>query len=1197
MISVNPRLSIARPQPGTIFWSWSMFTAVLVSLILFSTPLYAQPPAEQQAEAPEEAVLTPKAISPEAVEQFREQIANSTDLEEEPKTRILETLKEAADAIARASKFEQEAPINRAAIDKIGAKSAEIQASLSGPNREMLPEIQSEASLQELTTALATRQPSLQDAKTKLVTLEAEPKRRSELRSTIARDMAAMASEKEALEKELATPATAEEIPRLYSARRVLLQAKLRRLAAAGPAWQAELSRMDAEKAADLTSLRIQLAKKEAAFQQQEVDELQKRINAKRSQDARYIADQLQLFADGAPVATPYDFPGIDLYRESLTATADLATAAETAELAKDNITATSHLTTATEQLKLALMALDKQRSLRSGIDDGIERVGLTGAIGLELRQHLRSLEDTRSIQLRSQARQETMRELEYTRLKLERQATEKSDRIETLRALESRTIAEDIELRLSKDRLTTITTLEKNDGELFTRLGDLDKTEREFIDAIEAFTTFIRERVLWIRSHQLPNVQDLTDSFEFGRLLLNPARWAEVALAFQNDSITSAWLWLLFSGLSLLLISVRQRFRRNLTAIGGQVSKTTCRVFQPTARAAVLTLVLSLIWPAFPAFLGWRLLTIPDATPFSRAVGHGLVAMTAGFFTLNLLRQLCRPAGLGLAHFGWRDGVRILSEKISTLFVILLPLLFVENLLHALEITEGRDALERLAFVASLLVLAYFQAQILHPDTGVFREFFIANPNSRSFRCRWPLFAIAVTVPVILAVMALIGFYYTAYELSWRLHVTTWALICLLVARSFLVRWYVVRHRELRIQQARLKRQALVESAQASQSPTGAPQPQISEVAVDLQEVSEQTQRFIDSGLALVGLIVTWFIWVEVLPALGILDTWNLGSTMVDQTVEYKDDGVEKFRTESIREYITVADVLIAIVIGLLTFTAARNIPGLMEIMLLVRLPLDASTRYAARMIARYFIIVVGLATAFSIIGIGWAKVQWLAAGLTVGLGFGLQEIFANFVSGLIILFERPVRIADVVTIGDVSGVVSRIQIRATTITDWDRKEYIVPNKEFVTGRLLNWTLSDQTNRIVIDVGVAYGSDTSHARSLLLEAAGQHAEVMKDPGPVATFEGFGDSTLNLRLRCYLPNLDNRLMSITELHESIDQKFKDANIEISFPQRDLHIRTVPVDGVGLPTAATSPEPTRKKNPPGNPPNGLRSRND
>jgi len=179
------------------------------------------------------------------------------------------------------------------------------------------------------------------------------------------------------------------------------------------------------------------------------------------------------------------------------------------------------------------------------------------------------------------------------------------------------------------------------------------------------------------------------------------------------------------------------------------------------------------------------------------------------------------------------------------------------------------------------------------------------------------------------------------------------------------------------------------------------------------------------------------------------------------------------------------------------------------------------------------------------------------------VGLGFGLQEIFANFVSGLIILFERPVRIGDVVTIDNVTGSVSRIQIRATTITDWDRKEYIVPNKEFVTGKLLNWTLSDKTNRIVVRVGVAYGTDTEKTLAMLQEIADEHPLILKDPPPVVAFEGFGDSTLDLVLRCFLPNLDNRLKVITQLHVTIDRLFKEAGIEIAFPQRDLHIRSLP----------------------------------
>jgi potassium efflux system protein len=218
--------------------------------------------------------------------------------------------------------------------------------------------------------------------------------------------------------------------------------------------------------------------------------------------------------------------------------------------------------------------------------------------------------------------------------------------------------------------------------------------------------------------------------------------------------------------------------------------------------------------------------------------------------------------------------------------------------------------------------------------------------------------------------------------------------------------------------------------------------------------------------------------------------------------------------------------------------------------------------------------IVLIGIVLTFNKIGLGWSKIQWLATALTFGLAFGLQEIFANFVSGLIILFERPVRVGDVVTVDDISGVVSRVRIRATTITNWDRKEFVVPNKEFITGRILNWTLSDSTNRVVINVGIAYGSDTDRAGDLLVQIAREHPLILDDPAPVATFEGFGDSTLNLVLRVFLATLDCRLAVIHDLHTSINRAFRDAGIEIAFPQRDLHVRSLP-DGwkSGMPIAA------------------------
>ena len=735
----------------------------------------------------------------------------------------------------------------------------------------------------------------------------------------------------------------------------------------------------------------------------------------------------------------------------------------------------------------------------------------------------------------------------------------------------------ESVDLRLFKDRYVTLTTIGNNYAEYFNRLGELDATEQELIREVEEFSVFIRERVLWIRSNRLPGMHDAAELVSAVRWFFSPSNWSQVSDTLWQDAVLHIWLYALITVLVLILFMVQPRFRRQLTQIGEVASRPTCRDFTPTARAAVLTVMLSLAWPSLSAFPAWRLLADATASPFARAVGEGFLAVTAGLMTLSFLRHLCRPASLGLAHFDWSAaGVRLLRARIYTLMIVLLPLLFVETTLHALENPQGRDALQRAVFVVLLSVLAYFPYMVAHPRTGVFRDYLLQNTSGWAFRLRWPLYVAVVALPLTLAALAIVGYYYTAYELSWRLLVTTWILIALLVLRSFLIRWFLVNQRQLRIDQARQRRQALSEASQSEAGASNIPKPSPREAAVDLQEVSEQTQRFIDSGLALVCLVATWFVWVNVLPALGILDQWELWPTTVDAKVEYTDaEGQKSFRTEPRIESITVADALIAFVLTLITFTAARNVPGLLEITLLQRLPLEPASRYAYRMVARYLIVVVGLIFACGAIGVGWAQVQWLAAALTVGLGFGLQEIFANFVSGLIILFERPVRIGDVVTIADVSGTVSRIQIRATTIIDWDRKEYIVPNKEFVTGRLLNWTLSDHTNRVVINVGVAYGTDTVQARSLLLKVAQEHPNVLEDPPPVATFQGFGDSALDLILRTYLPNLDNRLNTITELHEAIDREFKLAGIEISFPQRDLHLRTIPANLSSSPVAAAT----------------------
>jgi potassium efflux system protein len=282
-----------------------------------------------------------------------------------------------------------------------------------------------------------------------------------------------------------------------------------------------------------------------------------------------------------------------------------------------------------------------------------------------------------------------------------------------------------------------------------------------------------------------------------------------------------------------------------------------------------------------------------------------------------------------------------------------------------------------------------------------------------------------------------------------------------------------------------------------------------------------------------------------------------------VNRTVEVTaPDGSRQFHAEERVEPITVADLLVALVIAFMTYVLVRNLPGLLEISVFRQFGTAPGERYAYTTLAQYAITLTGGVLAFNAVGIDWSNVQWLIAAVGLGLGFGLQEIFANFVSGLILLFERPIRVGDTVTIGNLSGTVAKIRIRATWLTGFDRKEIVVPNKEFVTSQLTNWSHSDLTMRVDVAVGIAYGSDVELAMREMLAAAQANERILADPKPQVLFVGFGDSALNLELRAF-SEVSQGILAKHDLHLAIDRAFRNAGIEIPFPQRDVHIRSVP----------------------------------
>ena len=226
-----------------------------------------------------------------------------------------------------------------------------------------------------------------------------------------------------------------------------------------------------------------------------------------------------------------------------------------------------------------------------------------------------------------------------------------------------------------------------------------------------------------------------------------------------------------------------------------------------------------------------------------------------------------------------------------------------------------------------------------------------------------------------------------------------------------------------------------------------------------------------------------------------------------------------------------------------------------------LLRRRVERGIRISINRLIHYVLIFLGFLLAISTLGFEITKLTIMLSALGVGIGFGLQGVVNNFVSGLILLFERPVRVGDYIELGGNWSEIKKIGLRATTVQTFNQADMIIPNADLVTNQVTNWTLSNRRVRLIIPVGVAYGSDVPLVIETLMACADAHAMVTKTPAPQVLFMRFGESTLDFELRVWISDVDNRLTTQSELHQEIDRRFREAKIEIAFPQRDLHLRS------------------------------------
>jgi len=264
----------------------------------------------------------------------------------------------------------------------------------------------------------------------------------------------------------------------------------------------------------------------------------------------------------------------------------------------------------------------------------------------------------------------------------------------------------------------------------------------------------------------------------------------------------------------------------------------------------------------------------------------------------------------------------------------------------------------------------------------------------------------------------------------------------------------------------------------------------------------------------------------------------------------------------------VTIGGILLLVFLFASVIIVERILQRLLIRRFLSKTRFQPSLQYGLSRILGYTLIAIGFYVAFQAVGFDLSSLAIVAASLGVGVGFGLQNIINNFVSGIIILAERPISIGDRIEVAGVAGRVTKIQLRSTTVVTNDNITMIVPNADFISNTVTNWSHGDPKVRIRVPVGVAYGSDLKLLQQLLLEAAGEHPKALRDPSPVVLFNEFGDSSLNFELGVWTQEMTATPIHFTsEMNFIIEQKLRENDIEIPFPQRDLHVRS------GLPAAA------------------------
>jgi len=896
-----------------------------------------------------------------------------------------------------------------------------------------------------------------------------------------------------------------------------------------------ELAQLSANNRQELARMRSELAQKESEQLDAYLQGLRNQLNSQRQREAEKALESTEQLAENSENLPASIVKQFSVNRELSQA---LNQQAQRMDLVASQ---QRQATNQTLQVRQALNTLREQA----------QWLGSSNLLGEALRAQVARLpEMPKPQQLDTEMAQLRVHRLRYEDLLNKQPQLRESHQNngEPLTAEEARIL--DAQLNTQKELLTAL--LQGGDT-LILELTKLKVSNGQLEDALTEVNEATHRYLFWTSdvspislSWPLDIVQDLRRLISLNTF--SQLGKASIMMLTSKETLIPLFAALILVGFS---ISSRKHFTRFLERSSSRVGKVTQDHFWLTMRTVFWSILVASPLPVLWMTLGYGL---QEAWPYPLAVaiGDGVTATVPLLWVVMICATFARPNGLFVAHFGWpRNRVARAMRYYLMSIGLIVPLIMALIMFDNLNDREFSASLGRLCFILICGALAIVTLSLKRAGLPLYLDK-EGNGDNMVNSLLWNLM---MGAPLLAILAAAVGYLATAQALLARLETSVAIWFLLLVIYHVIRRWMLIQRRRIAFDRARHRRAEMLaqrargeEENQYPISMEGLPEVDITEV--DLDTLSAQSLRLVRSILMLIALLSVIILWSEIHSAFGFLE--NISLWDVTSTVQ----GVESL------EPITLGAVLIAILVFIITLQLVRNLPALLELAVLQHISLTPGTGYAITTITKYLLMLIGGLVGFSMIGIEWAKLQWLVAALGVGLGFGLQEIFANFISGLIILFEKPIRIGDTVTIRDLTGSITKINTRATTISDWDRKEIIVPNKAFITEQFINWSLSDSVTRVVLTVPAPTDADTEEVTQILVTAAERCSLVLDNPAPEAFLVDLQQGIQLFELRIYAAEMGHRMPLRHELHQLILAGFREHGIEMPFPPFQMRLESL-----------------------------------